>query len=625
MKYRKKFVLPRQRRRRLKAAQVMVSMEIDDTQDLVDTSPILGRVTSDTNSINNNCNSAQLIESITKNSEDNLRLKLRNWAVCCNIPRSALDKLLKILKSENLDLPASYETLLGTACNNDIVPLAGGEFCYLGLESQLRTLINTGILEKATIYVQVNVDGLPLYRSSRKTFWPILCAVSNVSAIKPQSYNYTILPAALWLGDGKPSNASQYLSRFVEELKFLTENGLEVNEACISIKISSVVCDIPARSFIKQVKGHNGYCSCEHCEINGHYYDRMSFAGNVGTIRSDQSFRNHQQIEHHMCESPSPLEKLKIDMVKQFPYDYMHLILLGVVKKLLHLWMKGSTSYKLPTSTFNEMSCQIHVIAKHMPSTFARRPRGFKDLEYWKATEFRMLLLYYGPVLFKNFLKDNVYMNFMSLHTAIYILCSPELYLKYNRYAQKLLNYFVDTFQDIYGKNLVSINVHACLHLSDNAKVHGSLDAFSAFKFENYLQSLKRYVKCGRYPLKQAVKRISENNSLTFRQKKSTFDSLGHKLTYKLCDSFYKFDQMYVKIEGPIFTENNLYNCRKILKIENWYTVPCNSMDIGIVHGKGLGLEEKLNLDLSLGVLCVSIPLDNNDYYICPLAHFCNM
>lgn len=48
-------------------------------------------------------------------------------------------------------------------------------------------------------------------------------------------------------------------------------------------------------------------------------------------LRSDFSFRH--KISHHT--GVSLLEKLPIDMVKCFPNDPMHLVHLGVVKKII--------------------------------------------------------------------------------------------------------------------------------------------------------------------------------------------------------------------------------------------------------------------------------------------------
>ena len=56
-------------------------------------------------------------------------------------------------------------------------------------------------------------------------------------------------------------------------------------------------------------------------------------------------------------------------------------------------------------------------------------------------------------------------------------------------------------------------NVHSLLHLADDVAVHGALDKFSAFPFENYLQKLKRFVRSGKNPIVQIARRLSESSN----------------------------------------------------------------------------------------------------------------
>lgn len=52
-------------------------------------------------------------------------------------------------------------------------------------------------------------------------------------------------------------------------------------------------------------------------------------------------------------------------------------------------------------------------------------------------------------------------------------------------------NYICQSIK-IYGPDFISHNIHNFLHLSDCVKLYGSLDNFSAFPFENYMQQLKK-------------------------------------------------------------------------------------------------------------------------------------
>ncbi|KAG0440298.1 hypothetical protein HPB47_016342 [Ixodes persulcatus] len=53
--------------------------------------------------------------------------------------------------------------------------------------------------------------------------------------------------------------------------------------------------------------------------------------------------------EHHV--KGTELKELPIDLVMQVPLDFMHLVCLGVVHKLLRLWLKGNSRSRLGTAT----------------------------------------------------------------------------------------------------------------------------------------------------------------------------------------------------------------------------------------------------------------------------------
>lgn len=69
------------------------------------------------------------------------------------------------------------------------------------------------------IKLSINVDGLPISKSSAKTFSPILA----------KSGSHRVSMIALWYGDRKPDNSNQFLEPFIEELKTLSESGRTIN------------------------------------------------------------------------------------------------------------------------------------------------------------------------------------------------------------------------------------------------------------------------------------------------------------------------------------------------------------------------------------------------------------
>jgi len=72
------------------------------------------------------------------------------------------------------------------------------------------------------------------------------------------------------------------------------------------------------------------------------------------------------------------------------------------------------------------------------------------------------------------------------------------------------------------------------LHLSDCVRLFGSLDNFSAFPFENFMQKLKKMVRKSSQPLQQVIRQIVEDNIL--RPSKNTDNNLFKELLMEHSD-----------------------------------------------------------------------------------------
>ncbi len=109
----------------------------------------------------------------------------------------------------------------------------------------------------------------------------------------------------------------------------------------------------------------------------GELWGPYCFLNESAPLRDDVSLRNKDQEEHHTGKSI--LENLPIDMVATFPLDYIHLCCLGVMRKLLWVWIKGPLSCRLSNRQKEQMD--------FIPSEFARKSRSLTKLARWKATE----------------------------------------------------------------------------------------------------------------------------------------------------------------------------------------------------------------------------------------------
>ncbi|KAK9535819.1 hypothetical protein VZT92_008175 [Zoarces viviparus] len=61
-----------------------------------------------------------------------------------------------------------------------------------------------------------------------------------------------------------------------------------------------------------------------------------------------------------------------------------------------------------------------------MPTEFARQPHSLREVDRWKATEFRQFLLYTGSVVLRDILLDNFYEHFLSLTVVMSILLESD-------------------------------------------------------------------------------------------------------------------------------------------------------------------------------------------------------
>lgn len=106
---------------------------------------------------------------------------LRLWAIEFGITQRALSALLKILISAGLwYLASDSRTLLKTPRTVSLIDKCGGKYWYSGIRKNIESLF-CGIKNNIAIKLSFNVDGLPIHKSTKVNFWPILGHVFGMS------------------------------------------------------------------------------------------------------------------------------------------------------------------------------------------------------------------------------------------------------------------------------------------------------------------------------------------------------------------------------------------------------------------------------------------------------------
>lgn len=442
----------------------------------------------------------------------NFNDSLAGWAVNHNVSNNTVNSLLKLLKTHKCfsSLPKDSRTLLKTFSSSEysLRTVEPGLYYHFGIAKGI--LQNYEFNEiNTSIKIAVGIDGLPLSKSSGSQFWPILGYIINKNK-KPK-----VFPIGVYHGYKKPNDSDDYLLDFVNEAVNLSNNGLlMVNNKKINIIFEVFCCDIPAKSFVLKTKGHSGFSSCARCKIEGDYINNrvcFPYSNHKSALRTDLDYRNCIDEDFHTSITPSILTRIpNLDITNSFVLDYMHLINLGVMRKLISFWIiKGPSNVRLPGRKINQITSLLLQTKPFITSDFPRKPREVQDISRWKATELRLFLIYLGPFILKNIISPDCFNNFMALNVAMIVLLSSDEG-HYSEYAQQLLYYFVKTFDKIYGNFNISQNIHGLLHITTNFNHYGPLDQYSCFPFENHMKEIKKCLRKSDKPLQQFIRRYHE-------------------------------------------------------------------------------------------------------------------
>ena len=104
----------------------------------------------------------------------------------------------------------------------------------------------------------------------------------------------------------------------------------------------------------------------------------------------------------------------KFDAIKGVAIDYMHCILLGVMKMLMMLWF--DSAYKMMPWYIgsNIKAIDDKVQNFKLPNIITRLPRSIKgDLSHWNTSELCCFLLFYSVSVLWNVLPHEYFCHFI--------------------------------------------------------------------------------------------------------------------------------------------------------------------------------------------------------------------
>lgn len=114
--------------------------------------------------------------------------------------------------------------------------------------------------------------------------------MGHVVFLNNSSYKPFVI--AIYCGKEKPHDVNLFLSEFVQEVNSIRESGINICDKKFNLKSMMFICDIPARIYFKQVKGHTGFFSCERCNIPGYTLKHRT----IFPCYAFSLFRRHEKI-----------------------------------------------------------------------------------------------------------------------------------------------------------------------------------------------------------------------------------------------------------------------------------------------------------------------------------------
>lgn len=302
-----------------------------------------------------------------------------------------------------------------------------------------------------------------------------------------------------------------FFEQFVAEVIEVREAGIIIGEKLIRLTVHCFIADAPARAFSLSHFGHNSSKPCSKCKVDGrHYMGRMIFEGTNHQLRTDEEYRNMVDEDHH--RGRSPLSNI-LDLVTRVPFEGLHSVWSGNVKKVLSAIMEGKFGVrKLSVRKQTILDARMEQLQDYCPSDFNRRPNKLTAFNSFKATEFRQFALYTAPSVLKNVLEDDQYQHFLILHVVLRLVVSKETSQEMLLFCKQALKTYVSLCEDIYGLRFLSYNVHCLLHIVDDVFQLGCFESYSAFCYENNMPEFIKLIRKPDYPLQQYYKRTQELN-----------------------------------------------------------------------------------------------------------------
>lgn len=280
--------------------------------------------------------------------------------------------------------------------------------------------------------------------------------------------------------------------------------------------VLDAVFDSPARCLFQNFSQFNGKHGCPFCTTPGESV-RTSEQGTTHTYPFDLNSpetgygdeRTHEQTLAHADEAEKStsktrkpvmgvkgrsafMEVVSFDIIRCVAPDYMHGVMLGVIKMLVNLWFDSVHSSAKWSIRKKVKEVDARLTSIRPPSIVSRPPQAIgTHIKWWKASEFRAFLLFYSIPCLYGIMPTSYFEHLMLLVNSMHILLGSSISAKGLKKARLMLRAFVFQIRELYHPRYFTWNLHSLLHYVNKVEDLGPLYLLSCFWYEDFNGDLR--------------------------------------------------------------------------------------------------------------------------------------
>ena len=356
--------------------------------------------------------------------------------------------------------------------------------------------------------VMLNFDFFQPYKHTTESYGVFYLTLMNLPRAERFKQENVILVSIIPPFEHEPSMLNSFLRPLVDELKEFWLSGVRLNTAesphykpLFKLALMCVACDIPAARKCCGFKGHSANYGCSRC--------MKLFPGGVGCkdfSGFDRSLWPPRTYDEHMkaigeikkCKTQSAIDALetakgvKHSILIELPYfnpirftviDPMHNLFLGTAKSVMkNICLKRNI---ITAEQLNVLQCRMDSLK--VPSDLGRIPKKISsNFSGFTAEQLKNWVLLYSMYALRGIISQDEYHCWQAFVLACFLVCRRIIDRQDITKADLLFVKFCNHVERLYGKDVITPNMHLHCHMSECLKDYGSVYGFWCFSYERY-------------------------------------------------------------------------------------------------------------------------------------------